>query len=103
MRWETGRVASGAEGKKAQSGQRGSYVEEVHWTVWGRKLTFDSLGGTPETSAVGRSAVQQVGGHQERAPAGYLGNSGSLQVFEGVGMRGRAGVVGSEEIQQLWG
>lgn len=86
----------------AQSGERGPSVEEGRWTVWGRKLTFDLPDGSPWPSAAGRSAALQVGGHQERAPGWDLGNSGSLQVCEGVGMMAPAGVAGSGEIQQ-WG
>ena len=47
MRWETGRVASAAEGRKAQSEERGSSVEEGRWMVWDRRLTFDLLGDSP--------------------------------------------------------
>ena len=47
MKWETGRAMSGAEGRMAQSEERGSPVEEEHWTVLGRRLTFDLPGGSP--------------------------------------------------------
>ena len=47
MRWGTGRAASGVEEKKAQSGEKGSYVVEGQCMVWDRKLTFDLLGGSP--------------------------------------------------------
>lgn len=47
MRWETGRVASGAEGRKVQSEERGSSAEEEHWMVWDKRLTFGLLGGSP--------------------------------------------------------
>lgn len=88
MRWETGRAASGVEGRKAQSVEMGSSVEEGRWMVWGRRLTFDLQGGSPWPSAVGRSAARQGGGHWERAPGRDFGSSDSLRVCGGVGMRG---------------
>lgn len=41
MRWETGTAMSGAEEKKAQSGERGPSLEEGRWTLWDRMLIFD--------------------------------------------------------------
>lgn len=79
---------SGAEGRKAQSGERGSSVVEGRWMALGRRLTFDLLGGSPWPSAAGRSAALQVGDHREREPGWDLESSDSLQVCGGVGMRG---------------
>lgn len=42
----TDRAMSGAEERKAQNEERGSSVEEEHWRVWGRRLTFDLSGGS---------------------------------------------------------
>lgn len=58
MRWGTGRAASGAEERKDRSGERGSSVEEAHWTVWDKKMTFDLLGGSSWPSAAVRSVAQ---------------------------------------------
>lgn len=46
-RWETGRAGSGLEERKAQSGVKGSYVVEGQWMVLDKKLTSDSLDGSP--------------------------------------------------------
>lgn len=70
MKWETGTGASGAEERKAQSGEKGSSVEDGCWMVWDRKLTSDSLGGSSDLSVPVGSAAQSAGAHPER-PHGW--------------------------------
>lgn len=88
MKWETGRAASGAEGRTALNGVKGPSVEEGRWTVWGRRLIFDLPGDSPWPSAVGQSAAPHGGGQLERAPGWDFGSSDSLRASEGVGMKG---------------
>lgn len=55
--WGTGRAASGTEGRKGRSEERGSSVEEQQeeeeggegerWRARGKRLTSDLLGGSP--------------------------------------------------------
>lgn len=88
MKWETDRARSGVEEKKAQSGERGSFVVVGHWTVWDTKLTSDLLGGSPWPSVAVRSAALPGGAHLERAPAWDLESSDNLLECGDVGMKG---------------
>lgn len=48
MKWETGRAASGAEGRTAPNVEReSSVVVGEQWTWLDRRLIFDLQGGSP--------------------------------------------------------
>lgn len=99
-RWETGRAASEAEGRRARSAERGSSEAEGRWMAWGRRPTFDRPGGSPWPSAAGRSAAQRGGDRWRREPGQDSECSDSLRVFGGAGTMERAVVAGSVETQQ---